>query len=264
MTFAQFREVFRRGQQHYFPVVNKEKRLTGIFSVNDIRSVIFDQTIGELVCMKDVANPDIIYTTPSEDLNEVLKKFTIRNLHRLPVVKDEDHSILLGMLDRKEVIEKYNRRVEEAKSGQPKDDIREERGEVIQLKNKQVKEAMSRNIEVIPEDMNLEELKEFVYKRKFNSFPVVDAQGRLSGILSFSDCQAALKKGDMSVTARDIATHSVVTVTDEETYLSALNKISGPDFAILPVVDRNDPEKLLGVISRRDILSAFSSIIVQD
>ena len=122
---------------------------------------------------------------------------------------------------------------------------------------------MSRDIEVIPEDMNLEKLKEFVYKRKFNSFPVVDAQGRLSGILSLSDCQAALMKGDMSVTAHDIATHNVVTVTDEDTYFSALNKISGPDFAILPVVDSNDPKKLLGVISRRDIMSAFSSAIVQ-
>lgn len=264
MTFAQFREVFRSGQQHYFPVVNKEKRLTGIFSINDIRSVIFDQTIGELVCMKDVANPDIISTTPSEDLNEVLKKFTIRNLHRLPVVKDEDHSIFLGMLDRKEVIEYYNRRVQEAKSGQSIEDTGEDRGEVFRLKNKQVKEAMSLDIEVIPEDMNLEKLKEFVYKRKFNSFPVVDAQGRLKGILSLSDCQAALKKGDMSVTARDIATHNVVTVTDEDTYFSALSKISGPDFAILPVVDRNDPEKLLGVISRRDIMSAFSRVIVQD
>ncbi len=262
MTFAQFREVFRSGQQHYFPVVNKEKRLTGIFSINDVRRVLFDQTIGELVCMKDVANPDIIFTTPSEDLNEVLKKFTIRNLHRLPVVKDEDPSTLLGMLDRKEVIENYNRRVQEVKSGQPVGKKRDERPEVSNLKNRQVKEAMSRNTESIPYDMELQDLKEFVFQSKFNSFPVIDSQGRLSGIISLSDCRAAIRKGDMSVKAHDIATRDVVTVTDEDTYFLALSKMAASDFAILPVVDRDNPKKLLGVISRRDIMSAFSNIVV--
>lgn len=117
MTFNQFRGIFSSSEQHYFPVVDREKRLSGIFSINDIRGVIFDQGIGDLVLMKDVANYDIIFTTPAEDLNEVLKKFTIRNLHRIPVVKDEDHSVLLGMLDRREVIQYYNRQVQAAKAG---------------------------------------------------------------------------------------------------------------------------------------------------
>lgn len=65
-----------------------------------------------------------IYTTPSEDLNEVLKKFTIRNLHRIPVVKDEDHSVFLGMLDRREVIQYYNQRIQEIKSNETGRDIK--------------------------------------------------------------------------------------------------------------------------------------------
>ncbi len=117
MTFNEFREFFRSSEFHYFPVVNRENKLTGIFSINDVRSVIFDQEIGDVVRMKDVANKDIVYTTPSEDLNEVLKKFTVRNLNRIPVVKDEDHGFLLGMLDRGEVIHYYNDRIEAIKSG---------------------------------------------------------------------------------------------------------------------------------------------------
>ena len=91
--------------------------MTGIFSINDIRGVIFDQEIGDLVRMKDVANPDIIFTTPEEDLNAVLKKCTIRNLQRVPVVRDEDNGVLIGMLDRRDLIEYYNNRVEEMKAG---------------------------------------------------------------------------------------------------------------------------------------------------
>ena len=84
MSLKRFRKIFSSSHQHYYPVVDKENRLTGIFSINDIRGVIFDQEIGDLVRMKDVANPDIIYTTPEEDLNAVLKKCTIRNLQRGP------------------------------------------------------------------------------------------------------------------------------------------------------------------------------------
>lgn len=116
MPFEEFKhEIFAKSDQQYFPVVDKDNRLTGIFSINDVRSVLFDEEIDNVVVMKDIANKDIIYATPSEDLNQVLRKFTVKNLNRIPVVKDEDHSKLIGMLDRKEVIEYYNKRVEELK-----------------------------------------------------------------------------------------------------------------------------------------------------
>jgi CIC family chloride channel protein len=261
MTFNQLREVFCSSQQHYFPVVNKEKKLTGIFSINDVRSVLFDQEIGNLVLMKDVANSDLICTTPSEDLNTVLKKFTIRNLQRLPVVKDEDHTYLLGMLDRREVIQYYNQRVQEIKSGDGRPSSDSDR-DVTLLKNATVREAMNRKAEFIAKDMKLEDIKDFVYMKDFKSFPVVDTQG-LCGILSVSDCQRALEKGDLSLTANEIATRKVVTVTQEDTLFSALDKFTKGDFAILPVVDLGDPKKLLGVISRSDIMSAINDAVTK-
>ena len=260
MTFKQFRDVFSSSQQHYFPVVDEDKKLTGIFSINDVRSVIFDQSISELVLMQDVANSQIIYTTPDEDLNEVLKKFTIRNLHRLPVVKDEDHRVLLGMLDRKEVIEYYNKRVDEIKSGHAPEGTEEDR-EVSQLRGIIVREAMKTDMETVQAGMKIRELEDFFYRRRFNSFPVLDDQNRLRGILSLSDYQRALKMEDTSLTALDVATKTLVTVKEEDTLLSGLNKITSGDFAILPVVSADDPEKLSGVISRRDIMSAFNKII---
>ena len=116
MPFRRFKQVFSASSQHYFPVVDKNLKLTGIFSINDIRGVLFKREIDHVVLMRDIATRDIIFTTPSEDLNEVLKKFTIRNIQTIPVVKDEDHSSLIGMLDRRAVIRLYNQRIEEMKS----------------------------------------------------------------------------------------------------------------------------------------------------
>jgi CIC family chloride channel protein len=116
MTFGDFREFFPETKQHYFPVVDKFNRLAGIFSSTDIRAVLFTRGIGNLVVMNDVATFDIILTTPSEDLNAVLQKFTIKNIDSLPVVKDEDHSILIGMLNRREVIAYYNEQIQKMKN----------------------------------------------------------------------------------------------------------------------------------------------------
>jgi len=116
MTFRDFREFFSQTKQHYFPVVDQYERLTGIFSSTDIRSVLFTRGIGQLVVMNDIATFDIILTTPSEDLNAVLQKFTIKNIDSLPVVKDDDHGILIGMLNRREVISYYNEQVQKMKN----------------------------------------------------------------------------------------------------------------------------------------------------
>ena len=81
-----------------------------------IRNIPEDWGIGNLVVMNDVATFDIIFTTPSEDLNAVLQKFTIKNIDSLPVVSDEDHGILIGMLNRREVIAYYNEQIQNMKN----------------------------------------------------------------------------------------------------------------------------------------------------
>ncbi len=112
MTFADFKNYFSRTEQHYFPVMDQNQRLVSIFSINDVRGVLFSQEIEELVVMKDIGSSDIIFATPAEDLNSVLQKFTIKNIDSLPVVADDDHGKLIGMLGRREVISFYNRKVQ--------------------------------------------------------------------------------------------------------------------------------------------------------
>ncbi|NQT69715.1 MAG: chloride channel protein [Desulfobacteraceae bacterium] len=116
MPFREFRELFCETKQHYFPVVDPNNRLVGIFSSTDIRGVLFSRGIDNLVVMRDVATFDLISTTPSEDLNSVFQKFTIKNIDSLPVVRDDDHGVLIGMLNRREVIAFYNEQVQKMKN----------------------------------------------------------------------------------------------------------------------------------------------------
>jgi CIC family chloride channel protein len=117
MTFSDFKSYFSESEQHYFPVMDQNKKLSSIFSINDVRGVLFSPEIESLVVMKDIGTSDIIVTTPSEDLNLVLKKFTTKNIDSLPVVRDEDHTELIGMLNRREVIAFYNQKIQGMKVG---------------------------------------------------------------------------------------------------------------------------------------------------
>lgn len=113
MSLAEFKLFFTATNQQYFPVMNEQDRLIGIFSNTDIRRILFDTEMDHLVVVRDIATTNIIRTTLDEDLNEVMKKFTVKNMEAIPVVEVDAPDRLLGMLRRKEVIAFYNEKIEE-------------------------------------------------------------------------------------------------------------------------------------------------------
>ncbi len=101
--------------QNYFPVVDGQDRLVGIFSTNDVRSYLYDEALWKLAVARDIMTTNIICVVPDDDLNTALERFTELNLDELPVVQGDDSSALLGMLRRKDAIGVYNRRLLERK-----------------------------------------------------------------------------------------------------------------------------------------------------
>ncbi|MCA9128141.1 MAG: chloride channel protein [Planctomycetales bacterium] len=96
--------------QRYFPVVDESDKLVGIFSAEDVRSYLYDDTIWEIANARDVMNTRVITVTPQDDLNAALTRFTAMNIDELPVVAPDDKQRILGILRRKETIAAYNRR----------------------------------------------------------------------------------------------------------------------------------------------------------
>lgn len=101
--------------QHYFPVMDSDGQLVGIFSSQDVRRYLYDESIWDLALANDIMVTKVISVTPEDDLNTALTRFTSRNLDELPVVAAGNPGQLLGMLRRKETIAYYNRRLIEHK-----------------------------------------------------------------------------------------------------------------------------------------------------
>ncbi len=143
-------------------------------------------------------------------------------------------------------------------------DIKEGK-EVNVLKSMFVKDVMNTNVETMPEALPLEKMSEQISKSKFNSFPVLNADDELIGILSFNDYNEAIFDEHLRglVVARDLATTDLVTVSMEDNLWTALDKISAKDFAVLPVVSDKEANKLAGVVSRRDIIGAYNKAVLK-
>ncbi len=143
-------------------------------------------------------------------------------------------------------------------------DIKEGK-EVNVLKSMYVKDVMNSNVETMPEALPLRKMTEKISKSKFNSFPVLDDQNQLIGILSFNDYNEAIFDENLKdlVVAKDLATTDLVTISLDDNLWTALQKISSKDFAVLPVVSAQAANKLEGVVSRRDIIGAYNKAVLK-
>jgi len=143
-------------------------------------------------------------------------------------------------------------------------DIKEGK-EVNVLKSLFVKDVMNSNVETMPQALTLGKMTEKISKSKFNSFPVLDDQNQLIGILSFKDYSKAIFDENLKdlVVAKDLASTDLVTISLDDNLWTALEKISSKDFAVLPVVSAQTPNKLEGVVSRRDIIGAYNKAVLK-
>ena len=97
--------------QQYFPVVDEDGVMVGIFSADDVRAYLFDEIIWHLAVARDVMKSNVVSVTPEDDLNTALQRLTSLNIDEVPVVDATDSGRLLGMLSRRETIGFCNRRV---------------------------------------------------------------------------------------------------------------------------------------------------------
>jgi CIC family chloride channel protein len=121
-----------------------------------------------------------------------------------------------------------------------------------------VREAMTRNFPTVPVEMKIDGLIRLFQKTGHHGFPVVDKNGLLGGVVTQTDLERQLgaTSVDRKLTAGDIATkHSFVAYPDQ--YLDRLLDSIDEAEARIPVVSRDDSQRLLGVLGRHEIISVY-------
>ncbi|HSE15309.1 MAG TPA: chloride channel protein, partial [Candidatus Deferrimicrobium sp.] len=89
MPFGDLVKTVTRSGASHFPVVDREGRMTGIVSINDIRGVLFEETIDQLIVARDVATPNVVRVFRNDTLREALEKMAAIDVDELPVASEE-------------------------------------------------------------------------------------------------------------------------------------------------------------------------------
>lgn len=133
--------------------------------------------------------------------------------------------------------------------------------EPVLLNDIHVDDAMSAPVITVRPDQTVAEVLHLFDTTKHHGFPVVDRQGRLHGLITLSDVREALTEGDLDAPVSHYATHDLLITFPDETLNDALRKLAMGDVGRLPVVATDDHQRLLGLITRKNILSAYNQAL---
>ena len=111
MPFRKILETISYSKNFYFPVLDNRGDMTGILSFSDIREVIFEEQLGDLLVAGELANTKVYSLTPQQNLNEAMEIFSQLDVDQLPVVRSEDKLKVIGMLSRGDMMASYNRAI---------------------------------------------------------------------------------------------------------------------------------------------------------
>lgn len=109
-TLAELSELMARTHWNGVMVLNNKNRLAGIVTITDLDSAIHRKLSPDTRVL-EIATPfHRIQTVTSDDsMNDALLKMGERGFNLLPVVSSDDESLLVGMIERKDVICSYNK-----------------------------------------------------------------------------------------------------------------------------------------------------------
>lgn len=126
-----------------------------------------------------------------------------------------------------------------------------------------VQHIMRKNVETICEDANFNEILRQVSHSKYDRFPVVNKSGQFIGLIDYEDIRDLVVDPAFArlVVAKDIVKPEPLTLTSNQTIGDALDVFrSHSNITYLPVVDQDDPGKLVGIISQNDVLASFRTL----
>jgi len=115
MPFEEIMQHIANSDQHNFPVLDDKGDLKGILSLTDMRKVMLEKELHQLVIARDIATAGVLTVTPRDSLKTALRKMTEAEIRELPVVSDENSRRVVSMLSRKDIIRTYHDEMERIK-----------------------------------------------------------------------------------------------------------------------------------------------------
>ena len=121
-----------------------------------------------------------------------------------------------------------------------------------------VADACSRNVVTLRDDLTIGEADATLATHQ--GFPVVDAAGHLIGVITRRDFLGKPRDAHL----RDLVHRSPAIVFPDSSLRDAADHMVRQNVGRLPVVSREDPRRVIGIITRSDLLAAHAKRLAED
>ena len=133
------------------------------------------------------------------------------------------------------------------------------------LRSLRVREFMAQKVLTFSAEMPISDAVQALVKHRYTGAPVVDADGRLIGMLSEKDCLRvavlANAEGAAEALVGDYMTTKVETVEPDTDLRDVAEGFMQAEFKRFPVVENG---RLVGQISRADVLRAMDRLLADE
>ncbi|NJB68023.1 CIC family chloride channel protein [Desulfobaculum xiamenense] len=109
-TLKALTDIIVGSNELYFPIKNQDGVITGILGMKDVRKVLYETCLYDLIVVRDLAGKPATLL-PKDDLYTALMKFVDTDYGQIPVVHPDDTNIILGLLNRDDVFNAYRKAI---------------------------------------------------------------------------------------------------------------------------------------------------------
>ena len=123
-----------------------------------------------------------------------------------------------------------------------------------------VRHVMRHNVETIHHGTPFQELLRVIAHSRYDRFPVVDDEQNFIGIINYTEIRNLLFDPALSnlLVARDLVSTAHNAIPPDTPLREALKILQKKrNISYFPVIDPQEPNKLLGILSQNDVLAAF-------
>jgi len=246
--------LMRKTHHARLPVLDDDGKPVGVVSAKDALDHLVDCSVPEEETVANSMRSDVPRIEESGDLLSALYRIDSQR-GSIVVVTGEDGR-LTGILSRNDILHAYR---EASRRTLPA--VRRAASGAVHLPaDIVVSEAMSVDFPSVPPDMPVAELKHLFEATHHHGFPVVEPPDRLFGVVTLRDVEEAEAQTPRPKLVRDIATTEVITCYPHETLTDAMRKFAERDVGRLIVVDPADSRKVVGLLRRGDVISAYARL----
>jgi Amt family ammonium transporter len=127
-----------------------------------------------------------------------------------------------------------------------------------------VSEVMNSKVRTVKLEDDLEKVQDLMLEKQHFELPVLDNESNLLGMISIKDLRKIDKTERKSKYVSDVYQRDINVAFPEESIHSLIQRMQSKQISNLPVIKSDGERKLVGIISKSDLILAYKKIVSEN